>query len=377
MKSQGRRSSILCFAISLWLCPLDMHTADATAQPSTQQRSGLLGPEEGETLTSWTERWLEGPVQFVASEEEKEFYESLKSVPERLQFIRLFWESRDPTPRGPENEFLVDFEQRVAYANENFGNGKPGWDTAFGQVVLVLGAPDRTLQTSQGMRSFRSERPLMIWSYDRQITEWPVMENFIFSYRFQRWRLNPHTDPDVGDNVREIQRGWELTSNLEIIPNDFLQVQRAMIQETTLYPANYRGSIDSVRAAVAFPDSEIPFGWEARFATGEETGVQRVNIELNLRMEAFIFHADQEIYRTRMVISALLFSNEGELVAETTEPVALEIPVDQLEERAEEIVGRTISLQAPPGTYTLELVLEDSSLGYRTVYRETLVVPSS
>ena len=377
MKSQGRRRLILCFAISLWVCPLDMHAADAAAQPSTQQRSGLLGPEEGETLTSWTERWLEGPVQFVASEEEKEFYESLKSVPERLQFIRLFWESRDPTPRGPENEFLVDFEQRVAYANENFGNGKPGWDTAFGQVVLVLGAPDRTLQTSQGMRSFRSERPLMIWSYDRQITEWPVMENFIFSYRFQRWRLNPHTDPDVGDNVREIQRGWELTSNLEIIPNDFLQVQRAMIQETTLYPANYRGNIDSVRAAVAFPDSEIPFGWEARFTPGEEAGVQRVDIELNLRMEAFIFHADQEIYRTRMVISALLFSNEGELVAETTEPVALQIPLDQLQERAEEIVGRTISLQAPPGTYTLELALEDSSLGYRTVYRETLVVPSS
>ena len=377
MKNQGRRRLILCFAISLWVCPLDMPAAYAAAQPSTQQRSGLLGPEEGETLTSWTERWLEGPVQFVASEEEKEFYESLKSVPERLQFIRLFWESRDPAPRGSENEFLVDFEQRVAYANENFGNGKPGWDTAFGQVVLVLGAPDRTLQTSQGMRSFRSERPLMIWSYDRQITEWPVMENFIFSYRFQRWRLNPHTDPDVGDNVREIQRGWELTSNLEIIPNDFLQVQRAMIQEATLYPANYRGNIDSVRAAVAFPDSEIPFGWEARFTPGEEAGVQRVDIELNLRMEAFIFHADQEIYRTRMVISALLFSNEGELVAETTEPVALQIPLDQLQERAEEIVGRTISLQAPPGTYTLELALEDSSLGYRTVYRETLVVPSS
>lgn len=377
MKSQGRRRLILCFAISLWVCPLDMHAADAAAQPSTQQRSGLLGPEEGETLTSWTERWLEGPVQFVASEEEKEFYESLKSVPERLQFIRLFWESRDPTPRGSENEFLVDFEQRVAYANENFGNGKPGWESAFGQVVLVLGAPDRTLQTSQGMRSFRSERPLMIWSYDRQITEWPVMENFIFSYRFQRWRLMPHTDPDVGDNVREIQRGWELTSNLAIVPNDFLQVQRAMIQETTLYPANYRGSIDSVRAAVAFPDSEIPFGWEARFATGEETGVRQVDIELNFRMEAFIFHADQEIYRTRMLISALLFSNEGEPVAETTEPVALEIPLEELEERAEEIVGRTISLQAPPGTYTLELVLEDSSLGYRTVYRETLVVPSS
>lgn len=377
MENKGRKSPIHCLGIGLLVCVLAMPSAFGTVHPAAQQRSGLLGPGEGETLTSWTERWLEGPAQFVASTEEKEFYESLKTVPERLQFIRLFWESRDPTPRGSENEFLVDFEQRVAYANTNFGNGEPGWDTAFGQVVLVLGAPDRTLRTSQGMRSVNSERPLVIWSYDRRITAWPVMENFIFAYRFHRWRLMPHTDPDVGDSVREIQRGWELTSNLEIVPDDFLQVQRAMIRETTLYPANYRGSIDSVRAAVAFPDAEIPFGWEARFAPGEETGVRRVDIELNLRMEAFIFHPDQEVYRTRMTISVLLVSEDGEPVAETTEPVAMEIPLDQLEARAEEIVDRTISLQAPPGTYTLELVLEDSFLGYRTVYRQTLKVPSS
>jgi GWxTD domain-containing protein len=338
----------------------------------------LLGPEEGETLTSWTERWLEGPVQLIAADEEMEFYASLQTVAERLQFIRLFWESRDPTQRDEENEFLEEFERRVAYANEEFSAGdNPGWNTAFGQVVLVVGQPDRTLRTSQGMGAEFSERPLVVWSYDRRITEWPLMENFIFAYRQRKWRLLPHTESFPHNDARAAQRVWELTSRLDIVPNDFLRVQRIMIQETTLYPANYRGAIDSVRAGVAFPDAEIPFGWEARFAPGDEAGVRRIDVQLSLRMEAFIFHADQDIYRTRMVISALLLTDDGEPVAETTEPIVLEVPLDELEARADEIVDRTISLQAPPGIYTLELVLEDPSLGYRTVYRETLEVPSS
>ena len=83
------------------------------------------------------------------------------------------------------------------------------------------------------------------------------------------------------------------------------------------------------------------------------------------------------MYRTRMMISALLVADDGEVVAEATQPIALEVPLDELEARGEEIVDRTISLQAPPGTYTLEVVLEDSSLAYHTVYRQTLEVPAS
>ncbi len=378
MKDHTRGNRMRGLGVGLLVCVLGVPLAPAAAHPGAQQRSGLLGPEEGETLTSWTERWLEGPVQFIAGDEEKELYASLETVVERLQFIRLFWESRDPTQRDEENEFLEEFERRVAYANEEFSVGdNPGWNTAFGQVVLVVGQPDRTLRTSQGMGSEFSERPLVVWSYDRRISEWPLMENFIFAYRFRRWRLLPHTEAFPHNSAREAQRAWELSSRLDIVPNDFLRVRRVMIQETTLYPANYRGAIDSVRAAVAFPDAEIPFGWEARFAPGDEAGVRRIDVQLSLRMEAFIFHADQGIYRTRMVISALLLSDAGEPVAETAEPIVLEVPLDELEARADEIVDRTISLQAPPGTYTLELVLEDASLGYRTVYRETLEVPSS
>ena len=129
-------------------------------------------------ITAWTERWLEGPVQFIADDDEKEIYASLRTVSERLQFIRLFWESRDPTQRDEVNEFLEEFERRVAYANEEFSDGdNPGWNTAFGQVALVVGEPDRTMRTSQGMGSEFSERPLVVWSYDRRITEWPLMES--------------------------------------------------------------------------------------------------------------------------------------------------------------------------------------------------------
>ena len=52
------------------------------------QQGGSLGPAEGETLEAWTLRWMDGPVKFIATEEEKSFFEELDTTQERLQFIR-------------------------------------------------------------------------------------------------------------------------------------------------------------------------------------------------------------------------------------------------------------------------------------------------
>ena len=47
------------------------------AAAQAQQRGTYLGPHQGETLTSWTQRWLEGPVQYIATPDEKEIYGAL------------------------------------------------------------------------------------------------------------------------------------------------------------------------------------------------------------------------------------------------------------------------------------------------------------
>jgi GWxTD domain-containing protein len=345
-----------------------------------QERTSYLGPEEGETLTSWTERWLDGPVQYIATEDEIEAYRGLESTNQRLQFIRLFWERRDPTLRGPENEYLEEFVRRVEYAEEEFGEGPlaagglPGWQTAFGRVALILGPPART-RRELGFPTSVSQRPVILWGYDQRLpSPWPNNEMLMFVFQRGRWRLAPPstlTDPPSAETAgRELER---LTSFAEI-PNDFIRVTQTLVEESLVQTVNYNNVIEAVGAEVAFPEAEIPFAWEASFSPGDGGNVS-VSLTLSWRMESLVFHVVDDVYETEMVVYALLMNDDGEPVAEVDERIEVTVPVDELAARNDEIVQRTLTLSAPPGTYRLRLSLDDYLLGYRSVYSEELVVP--
>ena len=343
--------------------------------PLAQERASFLGPEEGETLTSWTERWLDGPVQYIATEEEKRIYGSLGSTIQRLQFIRLFWERRDPTYRGPENEAVEEFVRRVEYADEEFSEGgEPGWKSVFGRVVLVLGPPART-ERQLGFPSSVSTRPVILWGYDERLPDWPVNEMLMFVFQRGRWRLAPPSNFNEPPGVTAAQRDLERFNMLSEIPNDFVRTTDALIQESLVQTVNYNNVVEAVEADVAFPDAEIPFAWEASYVAGEGDDVD-VTLTLSWRMESLVFHVVDQDYQTDMVVGALLFNDDGEPVAETTERFSVMVPVAELAERSDEIVERTLSLSAPPGTYRLRIALDDQLLGYRSVYTDDITVPS-
>jgi GWxTD domain-containing protein len=82
-------------------------------------------------------------IAYISSiEEEKKLLNA--KVEEREKVWNEFWESKDPTPEDGVNEFLVEYFQRVDYANKNFGRGSlfEGWRTDRGKVYIVLGPPD-------------------------------------------------------------------------------------------------------------------------------------------------------------------------------------------------------------------------------------------
>lgn len=343
-------------------------------------RTSYLGPEEGETLTSWTERWLDGPVQYIATEEEAALYGSLDSTSQRLQFIRMFWERRDPTARDTENAYLDEFVRRVEYAEEEFsdgplsGGGLPGWQTAFGQVALILGPPART-RRELGFPTAVSQRPVILWGYDERLpSPWPNNEMLMFVFQRGRWRLAPPstlTDPASAESAaRELERATPFAE----IPNDFRRVTQALVEEDLIQTVNYNNAIEAVGAEVAFPEAEIPFTWESAFAAGEGDEVE-IALTLSWRMESLVFHVVDSDYETEMVVYALLSNEDGEPVAETDERVDVTVPVDELASRNDEIVQRQLTMSAAPGTYTLRLSLDDYLLGYRSVYSEELVVP--
>ncbi len=346
----------------------------AMAGTPVQERTSYLGPEEGETLTSWTERWLDGPVQYIATEEEKDIYGSLGSTTQRLQFIRLFWERRDPTARGPENEAVQEFVRRVEYANEEFGERGPGWETVFGRVVLVLGPPART-ERQLGFPQAVSQRAVILWGYDERLPEWPTNEMLMFVFQRGRWRLAPPSNFGEPPSATTAQRDLERFNMLAEIPNDFVRVSQAVIEESLVQTVNYNDVAEAIEADVAFPDAEIPFAWEASYAPGEGDAVD-VELELTWRMESLVFHVVEADYETEMVVSAVLFNDGGEPVAETSEHINVVVPVADLASRSEELVTRSLTLSARPGTYRIRIALDDQLLGYRSVYADDITVPS-
>jgi len=86
--------------------------------------------------------WLNQDVAWIISDEETKAFKTLSNDEERDAFIEQFWLRRNPNPDSPENEFREEHYRRIAYANEHFAAGKPGWKTDRGHIYISFGKPD-------------------------------------------------------------------------------------------------------------------------------------------------------------------------------------------------------------------------------------------
>jgi GWxTD domain-containing protein len=86
--------------------------------------------------------WLEKDVTYVITDEERKAFKKLATDDERERFIEEFWRRRDPDPDTDENEFKEEYYERIAYANEHFASGVPGWRTDRGRIWIMYGKPD-------------------------------------------------------------------------------------------------------------------------------------------------------------------------------------------------------------------------------------------
>jgi GWxTD domain-containing protein len=87
-------------------------------------------------------KWLDEDVRWIISPEEERAFKSLANDEERDQFIEQFWARRNPNPDSPDNEFRDEHYARIAYANEHFAAGRPGWMTDRGHIYIAYGKPD-------------------------------------------------------------------------------------------------------------------------------------------------------------------------------------------------------------------------------------------
>lgn len=95
-----------------------------------------------EKASKYYKKWLDEDVRWIISDEESAAFKKLATNAERDQFIEQFWQRRDPTPDTEENEYKEEHYRRIAYANEHFAAGVPGWRTDRGRMYIMYGKPD-------------------------------------------------------------------------------------------------------------------------------------------------------------------------------------------------------------------------------------------
>jgi len=107
-------------------------TTDPTANPRKQKI------EKNDALL----RWPDEDVPYIITDAERRAFKALKTNDERENFIKTFWDNRDPNPDTEANEYREEYYERIAYANEHFSSGIPGWKTDRGRIYIRWGKPD-------------------------------------------------------------------------------------------------------------------------------------------------------------------------------------------------------------------------------------------
>ncbi|MGC9158274.1 MAG: GWxTD domain-containing protein [Terracidiphilus sp.] len=165
--------------------PAQAQTDNSQDQGADQQSNPLLRPRTAQQrwaaqkavrqeLKGAYKTWLNQDVAYIITPQERRAFLGLSNDEERDAFIESFWQRRNPNPDSQENEYREEHYRRIAYANEHFGAGKPGWMTDRGRIYITWGPPD-SIESHPGGGSYlrpmqegggeTSTFPYEVWHY--------------------------------------------------------------------------------------------------------------------------------------------------------------------------------------------------------------------
>jgi GWxTD domain-containing protein len=157
------------FLSLVFLAPLSLGQKNkSNSQDDPRERARNVKPE----LKKVYKDWLDKDVSYIITDEERKAFKKLQTDDERERFIEEFWRRRDPDPDTDENEFREEYYERIAYANENFASGVPGWRTDRGRIYIMYGKPDEKESHPSG------------GTYERESYEGGGQTS---TYPFERW----------------------------------------------------------------------------------------------------------------------------------------------------------------------------------------------
>jgi GWxTD domain-containing protein len=341
-------------------------------------------------LSKTYKKWLDEDVRWIITDQERSAFMQLSNDEERDQFIEAFWQRRDPTPDTEENEFKEEHYRRIAYANEHYAAGIPGWKTDRGRMYIVFGPADQIDSHPSG------------GAYQRPMEEGGG-ETSTFPFETWRYRYLEGIGQEViiefvdtcmcGDYHMTMDRSEK--DALKMTPNAGLTLyeQMGMSSKTNRFT---NGGMEQLGAgpfnadlqtkefdrleqfaklqaapAVKFKDLEeivshkisvnlMPFDVRADFVKVTSDTVL-VPITIQIRNRDVTFQNKDGVERGTVNIFMRVTTLTGKIVQTFEEPVQIDVPVELLPKTAENanVYWKAIPLRISQNRYRLDIVVKD------------------
>jgi len=342
-------------------------TAYAIPSPSYMQEKARSAQKEKEPLSQWSKQWLEEVVPYIITDAEREVFISLPTEADRGKFIESFWKNRDPDPQTPENEFKIDYYNRIALANKFFGySGIQGWRTDRGKIFIMLGPPSEIQRemtpTQTSYSAFHG--PKEVWNYwGLPNPNLPYNMEFVFVDKFGSGNYvleNSLRLTEMGSSPFDIDSMHYFFDDMEYLseamknPFDNLDKLRGIITTQVTY-------------------DRIPIQFDLYFLKGSE---QKTYVPLTLEIPySSLTHKEIGIEYHYSVTAMVDASNElGQIVFERSKDFEFKHVPDRSDPLASKTFQMQTSLSLESDTYNIHLlVLDNLSGSVGTVHQEFYV----
>jgi GWxTD domain-containing protein len=377
---------------------------ETVAKPLSEKERKKKEEKLRKELETPYRKWLNEDVGYIITDEERAAFKRLQNDEEREQFIENFWLRRDPTPDTLENEFKEEHYRRIAYANEHFASGIPGWKSDRGRIYITFGPPDERDEHPTGGTYERPPEegggetttfPFEDWRY-RYIEGIgnDIIVEFVDPTMTGEYRMT--MDPSEKDALARVPgAGLSLLEQMGMADKS----QRFNNTDGTLLPAPIGGQTARMNQfdrldtftklqkppVVKFKDLEavvnsrvsyniLPMKVQADYFPVTDSSVL-TNITIQFDNKDLQFQSKEGVQKAAVNILGHITTMTRRVVNTFEDTVTVDSPPDMLQSFAQRksLYQKTIPLM--PGTYRLNVVAKDVVAGNLNNYEIALTVP--
>src|SRR5438874_5257221 len=355
-------------------------------------------------LDSAYKQWLNEDVVYIITPEERNAFLQLETNEEREQFIEQFWLRRSSNPDLPDNDFKEEHYRRIAYANEHYASGIPGWKTDRGRMYIMWGAPDEIDSHPTGGTY---DRPMeegggSTSTYPWETWRWRYLEgigeNIILEFVDPSGSGEYHMtmDPSEKDALLHVPgAGLSLMESMGMAS----KADRFTRSDGTNLPTTMGGQPASMNEfnrlelyakvnkppEVKFKDLEavvtsrivrdqVHFNWRTDYLKVTNDTVL-VPVTIQIPNSQLSFQSKDGIHSATMNIFMRVSTLTGRVVQTQEDPVSKDFPDSLFQQslKLQSIYQKAIPLR--PGLYRLDMVIKDVQSGNIGVVNTRLQVP--